>query len=75
MPTAPPPRRAPRRNRWTRKKMVAFLRALRSLQSVDAAARSVGMGRQSAYKLRARLAGSAFDEAWEFALDRPDGFA
>jgi hypothetical protein len=27
------------------------------------------------YKLRARLAGSAFDEAWEFALDRPDGFA
>ena len=71
---AVPPRRAARRNRWTRTKMVEFLRALRALQSVDAAAHCVGMGRQSAYKLRARLAGSPFDEAWDLALDRPEGF-
>lgn len=53
--------------------MVAFLRALAERRSVAAAARSVGMSRQSAYKLRARLAGQPFDQAWDMALAAPPG--
>ena len=70
-PSADAPRRAPRYPRWTRARMVAFLRALRETGSVAAAARAVGMSRQSAYKLRDRLAGSAFDEAWSLAFELP----
>lgn len=50
--TPPTPRRTPRHNEWTRAKMAAFRRELAASQSVAQAARSVGMGRQSAYKLR-----------------------
>ena len=50
--------------RWTKCKMAAFLRALAATHSVKAAAKSVGMSRQSAYRLRARLKGKAFDAAW-----------
>jgi hypothetical protein len=49
--------------------MVAFLRELAASQSVHHAARSVGMSRQSAYKLRTRLAGTPFALAWEVALE------
>jgi hypothetical protein len=49
--------------------MAAFLRELAATQSVSQAARSVGMGRQSAYKLRKRLAGQPFDQAWHMALE------
>ena len=64
----PAPRRAPRPHEWTRGRMVAFLRALAASRSVAHAARSVGLSRQSAYRLRWRLAGTAFDEAWALAL-------
>nr|WP_166175234.1 hypothetical protein [Altererythrobacter segetis] len=66
---APSPR-APRHRHWTRARMAAFLRELGAGASVAGAARAVGMGRQSAYKLRERLAGSAFDEAWQLAIAR-----
>ena len=52
--------RQPRRNadyRWTVPKVAAFLRALSESGSVAEAARSVGMSRQAAYRLRARLDG------------------
>jgi hypothetical protein len=49
--------------RWTREKIHAFILALARGWSVAAAARSVGMGRQSAYKLRDRL-GPGFAELW-----------
>jgi len=49
--------------------MVAFLNALRDTQSVTQAADSVGMGRQSAYKLRKRLAGQPFAAAWDLATE------
>jgi molybdenum-dependent DNA-binding transcriptional regulator ModE len=62
-----PERARPRRKRWTNARMAAFLRELAETGSVRAAAESVGMGRQSAYKLRRRLAGSLFDTAWERA--------
>lgn len=51
--------------RWTTRKIIEFLRALAATHSVKDAARSVGMSRQSAYKLRSRLKGLAFDAAWD----------
>jgi hypothetical protein len=48
--------------------MVEFLRALATTHSVTDAASSVGMSRQSAYKLRSRLKGKAFDMAWDQAF-------
>lgn len=65
----PTPKRPVRHNEWTRAKMAAFLRELAASQSVSQAAKSVGMGRQSAYKLRNRLAGTPFALAWEVALE------
>ena len=55
-------------DRWSKRKMAEFLRVLAAQQSVSAAARSVGMSRQSAYKLRNRLKGEPFDIAWEAAF-------
>ncbi|MEJ5976741.1 hypothetical protein WG901_08860 [Novosphingobium sp. PS1R-30] len=40
---------------WTDEKTVAFIEALAATASVSAAAAKVGMSRQSAYRLRARL--------------------
>lgn len=47
--------------------MVAFLRALALGGSVAGAARGVGMSRQSAYRLRARL-GEGFGAVWDEAM-------
>jgi hypothetical protein len=65
----PPPKRKPRHDEWTREKMAGFLRELAATQSVAAAAKSVGMSRQSAYKLRNRCEGTPFALAWEVALE------
>jgi hypothetical protein len=66
---APPPRvHVARGDRWNKPKMAQFLRMLAATHSVSAAARSVGMSRRSAYKLRARLKGQPFDIAWEAAF-------
>lgn len=63
----------PRHNAWTQTKMAAFLRELAASQSVAGAARSVGMSRQSAYRLKNRLAATPFALGWEVALEA--GFA
>jgi hypothetical protein len=55
-------------DRWSRTKMAEFLRVLGATHSVSEAARSVGVSRQSAYRLRARLRGEPFDIAWDAAL-------
>ena len=60
-PITPPPSAGANGPRWTNRKMVEFLRALAATHSVTDAARAVGMSRQSAYKLRSRLKGKAFD--------------
>lgn len=65
-PAAPP--RTGNGPRWTPAKMAAFLRALASTHSVSAAAKSVGMSRMAAYRLRARTRGKAFDQAWDSAF-------
>ena len=53
---------------WSRARQAGFLRALSATHSIKEAARSVGMSRQSAYRLRSRLKGQAFDLAWEVAF-------
>ena len=57
-----------RHDGWTPEKQASFLRHLASTHCVAKAARSVGMSRQSAYGLRARLKGEPFDRAWQAAL-------
>jgi len=53
---------------WTTLKAQVFLGALSELGRVGEAARAVGMGRQSAYRLRRRLGeGSLFARAWDAA--------
>lgn len=54
--------------RWTKDKTMAFLRALVATGSVKLAARHVGMSRQSAYRLRARL-GPDFAAVWDKGLE------
>lgn len=60
--------RHPRPENWNKAKMALFLRELAATHSVAAAAKAVGMSRQSAYNLRARLKGEPFDIAWETAF-------
>jgi len=68
-PITPPPSTAePNGPRWTPRKMVDFLRALATTHSVGEAAKAVGMSRQSAYRLRSRTKGRAFDLAWDRAF-------
>ena len=55
-------------DRWTKPKMAAFLRELSACHCISSAAKAVGMSRQSAYRLRARLKGEPFDIAWEAAF-------
>ena len=65
----PAPDAQPRSNseyRWTPDKALAFLGALADCGKVAAAARAVGMTRQSAYRLKARSALVA--QAWPLAL-------
>lgn len=57
----------PAQSGWTISKQIDFLRMLAETQCVTTAARSVGMGRQSAYKLRARLADAPFGAGWRLA--------
>ncbi len=65
----PEPTKRPQHNGWSKAKMRTFLEALAACGSVTAAAKSVYMSRDSAYKLRARLMGTPFDLAWEAALE------
>ena len=58
----------PRSDGWSLDKQAKFPRALSATHSVTEAAKSVGMSRQSAYRLRSRLKGQPFDLAWEVAF-------
>jgi hypothetical protein len=57
-----------RHDGWTPVRQAAFLRELAATHNVAAAARMVGMSRQSAYKLRTRLRDASFGAAWEAAF-------
>ena len=67
-PFTPVPVRA-RHDGWTVERQFAFIEKLADCGSVTAAARHVGMSRESARKLRRRPCGHAFRDAWDAALD------
>ncbi|HVL78149.1 MAG TPA: hypothetical protein VM346_02570 [Sphingomicrobium sp.] len=54
-----------RRDGWTPARQLRFLDVLRRTRSVAAAARAVGMSRESAHRLRKRDAGGLFALTWE----------
>lgn len=62
------PENGTRHDGWTPARQAAFLRELAATHNVSAAARSVGMSRQSAYQLRTRLREGPFGKAWEAAF-------
>jgi hypothetical protein len=56
------------RNRWTPERQRLFLASLLATGNVTHAARAVGMSAASAHRLRRRLDGTPFDQAWGRAL-------
>ncbi len=57
-----------RHDGWTAERQRRFCEVLAETGLVDRAAKSVGMSRESAYRLRRRDAGRAFALAWDAAL-------
>ncbi|WP_338426072.1 hypothetical protein [Sphingopyxis kveilinensis] len=53
---------------WTAETQGNFIRALEAMGSVGKAARAVGMGRASAYRLRDRPDAASFAAAWDRAI-------
>ena len=57
-----------RRDGWTPGRQAAFLAVFARTHSVTAAARAVGMSRESAHRLRGRRDGALFAYLWDQAL-------
>ena len=60
-----------RRDGWSFERQCGFLAHLYFTGSVTAAARAVGMSRESAHRLRARADGESFAAAWDRILEAP----
>lgn len=60
-----------RRDGWTPLRQADFIGQLAITRSVSAAARRVGMARESAYRLRGRAGAASFAAAWDAALGLP----
>ena len=60
-----------RKDGWTPMKQAAFLGALAETWCVVAAARRVGMTRESAYRLRGKPGAESFAAAWDSILAEP----
>ena len=60
----------PRRDGWTAARQAALIGLIAETGSVIAACRRLGMGRESAYRLRARAGAAGFAAAWDAALGR-----
>ena len=81
LPRLPPSRRripafhpvpvGPRRDGWTAARQAALIGLIAETGSVIAACRRLGMGRESAYRLRARAGAAGFAAAWDAALGKP----
>ncbi|WP_246171485.1 LysR family transcriptional regulator [Sphingobium limneticum] len=56
------------RAHWTPARQRLFLSVLLDSGHVSIAARAAGMSRSSAHRLRRKLAGTPFDQAWDRAL-------
>ena len=61
----------PRGDGWTVTRQAQFIGMLAQTGSVLAAAEAVGMGRESAYRLRRRPGAAGFAAAWDAALKKP----
>ena len=57
-----------RRDGWTPERQRAFIAELRASRSIGRAARSVGLSRESAYRLRRRPGAESFAAAWSSAM-------
>lgn len=57
-----------RHDGWTPARQVCFIGMLYETRSVVAAAKAVGMGRESAYRLRKRPGAAGFAAAWDAAM-------
>ena len=64
----PVPQQRRRADGWTPTTQQCFIRALEAMGSVGQAARAVGMGRRSAYRLRDRPGAEGFAAAWDQAI-------
>ncbi|WP_077147979.1 hypothetical protein [Sphingopyxis sp. KK2] len=64
----PVPVQRQRADGWTPDAQANFIRALEAMGSVGKAARAVGMGRASAYRLRERPCAASFAAAWDRAI-------
>ncbi|MEI4508864.1 hypothetical protein WBQ88_19640 [Sphingopyxis sp. CCNWLW253] len=64
----PVPQQRCRADGWTPVTQANFIRALEAMGSVGKAARAVGMGRASAYRLRERPDAASFACAWDRAI-------
>lgn len=53
---------------WTPETQANFIRALEAMGSVGQAAKAVGMGRRSAYRLRDQPGAASFAAAWDRAI-------
>ena len=68
-----PVRRVPRLDGWTEEKQRRFIETLADTGLVNAAAKAVGMSRESAYRLRRAGHGAAFARAWDAARHHAGG--
>lgn len=64
----PVPQQRRRADGWTPATQQCFIYALEAMGSVGQAARAVGMGRASAYRLRERPGAASFAAAWDSAI-------
>lgn len=69
-----PVRRRARLDGWTEEKMRRFIETLADTGQVRLAAKSVGMSRESAYKLRRAPRAAAFARAWDAARHHAGAF-
>jgi hypothetical protein len=69
-----PVRRRPRYDGWTEEKQRRFIEMLADTGLVSAAAKAVGMSRESAYRLKRSAHGAAFARAWDAARHHAGGF-
>lgn len=61
----------PRKDGWTPRRQAAFVGFLAETRCVTTACRRVGMGKESAYRLRRRRGAAGFAAAWDAALGKP----
>lgn len=69
-----PVRRRPRHDGWTEEKQRRFIEVLADTGMVGAAAKAVGLSRETAYRLRRAEHGAAFARAWDAARHHAGAF-